>query len=267
MASSLWCHCISICSTENYVAVGFDNATVRLFKTVRQEEPQEDRLHGRIHRDCRQCPPIETLAFSNDGSVLLASTRSGKNGIIQVYSWRWPFEELTELLACRYQVPLHESEDNGVSSALFRSGMAGEDNLVCVTTWTQSGVPVLIQPQEGHRTEIKTQTSSHQGKLGNRIQCAAFSPSGKELALVNDRGHLYFVLNLNSNPLEVKRIATSKELTAKSDAFAMTFMTLPDEEAIVMAWSEPSKSLGYVKKIPVKFSVSISYVIRIFLRV
>jgi hypothetical protein len=74
--------------------------------------------------------------------------------------------------------------------------------------------------------------------------------------MVNDKGHLYLISNLNSNPLEVKRIATSKELTSKSDWFAMSFMSLPDEEAIVLAWADSSKGIGYIKKIPVKYNVS-----------
>merc|ERR1719262_2169375 len=149
--------------------------------------------------------------------------------MIQIYTWRFPFEETQELATCRYQVPLHESEDNGVSSAIFRSGVGGEENLIFISTWTQSGVPVLVQPQGGHRSEIRSDSSTHQGKLGNRIQCAAFSPTGGELAIVNDKGHLYHISNLNASPMEVKRIATSKELTTRSDAFAMTFMKLPDE--------------------------------------
>ena len=36
----------------------------------------------------------------------------------------------------------------------------------------------------------------------------------------------------------------------------MTFMKLPDEEAIVMAWADSSKAIGYVKKVPVRYSVS-----------
>lgn len=254
MPSSPWCHSICIDPKENHVVVGFDNSTVRFFNTVKFEEPREERLHIRNHRDCRQCPPIDTLSFSSDGLVLIASTRSPKNGMIQIYAWRFPFEESQELATCRYQVPLHESEDNGVSSAIFRSGVGGEENLICISTWTQSGVPVLVQPQGGHRSEIRSESSTHQGKLGNRIQCAAFSPTGGELALVNDKGHLYHISNLNASPMEVKRIATSKELTTRSDAFAMTFMKLPDEEAIVMAWADSSKAVGYVKKVPLRYS-------------
>ena len=74
--------------------------------------------------------------------------------------------------------------------------------------------------------------------------------------MVNDKGHLYIISNLNSSPLEVRRIATSKELTIKSDWFSMQFMALPDEEAIVLAWADSSKAMGSVKKIPVKYSVS-----------
>jgi WD40 repeat protein len=254
MPSSPWCSSITICPKENQVVVGFDNSIVRFFKTTKSEEPREDRLHSRFHKDCKSCPAVDTLSFSNDGLVLLASTRT--RGTIQVYSWRFPFVNFQELAPCRYHVPLHESEDNGTSSAIFRSGMANEENLICITTWTQSGIPMLIQPHDGHRTEIRIEASTHQGKLGSRIQCAAFSPTGRELAMVNDKGHLYIISNLNSNPLEVKRLATSKELTTKSDWFAMEFMSLPDEEAIVLAWADSSKGVGYVKKIPVKYSVS-----------
>ncbi|KAI9046854.1 hypothetical protein LZ554_008933 [Drepanopeziza brunnea f. sp. 'monogermtubi'] len=254
MPSSPWCHSICMDPKENHVVLGFDNSTVRFFSTARSEEPREERLHIRNHRDCRQCPPIDTLSFSNDGLVLLASTRGPKNGIIQIYSWRFPFEESQELTTCRYHVPLHESEDNGVSSAIFRSGVGGEENLVCISTWTQSGVPVLVQPQGGHRSEIRTDSSAHQGKLGSRIQCATFSPTGSELAMINDKGHLYHISHLNANPMEVKRISTSKELTTKSSFFAMTFMRLPDEEAVVMAWADSGKSMGYVKKVPVRYS-------------
>ena len=256
MPSSPWCHSICIDPKEKHVVVGFDNSTVRFFNTARSEEPREERLHIRNHRDCRQCPPIDTLSFSYDGLMLTASTRSPKNGTIQIYAWRFPFEESQELTTCRYHVPLHESEDNGVSSAIFRSGLGGEENLICIATWTQSGVPVLVQPQGGHRSEIRTDSSTHQGKLGSRIQCASFSHTGSELAMVNDKGHLYHISNLNANPLEVRRIATSKELTTRSDWFAMTFMKLPDEEAIVMAWADLSKSIGYIKKVPVRYSVS-----------
>jgi hypothetical protein len=251
MPSTLWCRSLSVCPKENYVVVGFENSIVRFFKTTPSENPREDRLHSRWHKECKECPPVETLSFSNDGLILLGSTRDPRNGTIQIYSWSFPFVSFQELSSCRYHVPLHESEDNGVSSAIFRSGPGGHENLICVSTWTQSGVPVLIQPEEGHKNSIKTEISNRQGRLGSRIQCAAFSPSGRELALVNDKGHLYQISNLNSSPMDVKRMATSKELTAKSECFAMTYMTLPDEEAIIMAWADSSRALGYVKKIPV----------------
>src|SRR4051812_23226921 len=86
--SSLWCHSIAI--FETYVAVGFGNATVRFFNTRGLEAPREDRLHARLHSRCKQCPPVETLSFSNDGHSLLASTRNDKSGLIQVYLWRFP---------------------------------------------------------------------------------------------------------------------------------------------------------------------------------
>ncbi|KAL3422349.1 hypothetical protein PVAG01_06505 [Phlyctema vagabunda] len=253
MDSSLWCKSIALCPKENYVVVGFENATVRFFKTTKSEPPREDRLHVRQHSRCKECPPVETLSFSNDGLALIASTRSPKTGKIQIYLWRFPFVVFQDLPSCSYYVPLHESEDNGVSSAIFRSGPGGEDDLLCVTTWTQSGVPILVQPENGHRSDIKTEVPSRQ-RLGNRIQSAAFSPSGRELAMVNDKGHLYHISNLNSSPMDVKRLATSKELTSKSDAFAMLYMTLPDEDAIILAWADPSKSIGYIKKIPVPTS-------------
>jgi hypothetical protein len=74
--------------------------------------------------------------------------------------------------------------------------------------------------------------------------------------LVNEKGYLYYVSSLNSSPLDIKRIGTSKELTARSYGFAITFMALPEGDAIVMAWAEPAKAVGYVKKIPITFRVS-----------
>lgn len=230
--------------------VGFENATVRFFNAMTTEQPREDRLHGLYHPDCKGCPSVDSLSFSNDGLVLLASTRNPKTGLIQTFSWRFPFQTFVELTSCRYHVPLHESEDNGVSSAIFRCGLDGEDDLVCVTTWTQSGTPVLFQPRDGHRSEIRTDVSGRHTKLGNRIQCAAFSPSGRELAMVNDKGHVFQISNLNSSPLDVRRIASSKELTAKSNSFDMSFMNLSDEEHVVLAWADLSRATGWVKKIP-----------------
>jgi WD40 repeat protein len=256
MPSLPWSQSLCISPKENYVVVGFDNATVRFFKTTMSEEPREDHLHMRYHQDCKACPSVDTLSFSNDGLVLLASTRSPKTGTVQLYSWHFPFEEFQELIPCRYPIPLHESEDNGVSSAIFRPGTAGEENLICVTTWTMSGVPVLFQPSDGLRSEIRTDPAGHQGKLGNRIQCASFSPSGRELAIVNNKGHLYLISSLNSRPLELRRIATSKELTIKSDSFAIAFMTVADDDSIVLAWTDPSKCMAYIKKVPVKYNVS-----------
>jgi hypothetical protein len=260
MPSSLWCHSICICPSENYVVVGFDHAIVRFFKLNGSTEPREDRLHARVHGDCKNCPPVETLSFSNDGLILLASTRNAKNGIIQVYSWRFPFENVAELVSCRYHVPLHESEDNGISSVIPRSGIGGEEDLVCITTWTQSGIPMLIQPRDGYRSPIKSSASSHHGRLESRIQSAAFSPTGRELALVNAKGDLYYISNIKANPMEIKRIATSKEFTLKTDSFAMTFMSPPGEEAIILAWTDSAKATGYVKKIPIKYSVSIVHI-------
>lgn len=239
------------------MVVGFENATVRFFNTRSTEQPREDRLHAHYHQECKGCPSVDTLAFSSDGLVLLASTRNPKTGLIQTYSWRFPFHTFQELTTCRYPVPLHESEDNGVSAAIFRpGGHNGEENLVCITTWTQSGTPILIQPQDGHRSEIKTDAaSSKQSKLGSRIQCAAFSPSGRELVMVNDRGHVFQVSNLNSSPMDVRRIASSRELTAKTDSFAMSFMTLSDEEHVVIAWADASRATGWIKRIPVTWRV------------
>lgn len=261
MAQSPYCTSISICPKENYVVVGFDKPIVRFFRTSGSEAPREDRLHSRYHEECKEkdCAPVGTLSFSTDGLALLASTRSLKNGTISFYSWRYPFDTFQEESKCRYHVALHESEDNGVSSAIFRPGSGMEPNLICVTTWTLSGSPLLIQPEDGQKSDIKTDRTGHQGQLGSRIQCATFSPSGKELAMVNAKGHLYQIVNLNSNPLDVRRIATSLELTKKEDFFAMSYMALPDEDAIVLAWADSSKDLGYVKKIPVRSQVRITY--------
>lgn len=256
MSSSPWCKSIAICPKENYVVVGFENSTVRFFKTSNTtESSREDRLHPH-HDDCKDCPPVDSLSFSNDGLVLLAGTRSPKSGTIQIYAWRFPFLSFQELSTCRYRVPLHESEDNGISSAIFRSGPGSDENLICISTWTQSGLPMLIQPEDNHRSEIRTDISNRQGRLGSRIQCASFSPSGKELAMVNEKGHLYQISSLNSNPMDIRRIATSKEFTTKSESFSMAFMTLSDEDSIVLAWVDSARSMGYVKKIPMRFDVS-----------
>lgn len=250
MPSSHWCRSIAIDRNENYVVVGFDNAIVRFFKTTQMEHPRVDRLHGNIHTECKNCPSVDSLSFSSDGLALLASTRSPKTGVIQLYLWRFPFLSCQELTSCRYPVPLHESEDNGISGAIIRPGSEGEDDVICISTWTQSGAPVLVQPRGSHRTPIKTEVSARQGKLGNRIQCVAFSPSGKDLAMVNDRGHLYHISH-NSNPMEIRRIATSRELTAKTAAFSMVFMTIGDEEHLVMAWADATKATGWIKKVPI----------------
>ncbi|KAM3072533.1 hypothetical protein ACMFMG_009329 [Clarireedia jacksonii] len=251
LPAALWASSIAISPNETTVAVGFNNATVYFYKTTGSAEPREDRLHARIHQECEDCPDVETLSYSDDGMHLLASTRSAKNGAVQIYFWMTPNQASQELLSCRYLVPLHESEDRGISSAIFRSKTGIEEVLICISTWTQSGVPVLVHPKTGQKTDIRTESSRH-GKLGSRIQCASFSPSGKELAMVNEKGHLYLISALNSTPLDIRKIAVSRELTIKSDSFAMAFMSLPDEEsAIVMAWIDPSKtSTGMIRKIP-----------------
>jgi len=261
MPSSPWCFSLAISPNESEVAVGFDNAIVRFFKIGPLAEQREHRLHIGHHKEAqeckeRECPPVDTLSYSSDGIFLLGSTRSNKNGLIVIYSWRFPFRSFQELQQCRYQVPLHESEDNGVSSAIFRTGSGFEENLICVTTWTHSGVPILVQPESGHRTDVKTD-SNHQSRVGNRIQAAAFSPPGKELALVNDRGYLYHISNLNSNPLDIRKVGTSKEFTTKTDSFSMAFVSLPgDEKAIAMAWADVSRATGFIKVIPLQLSVS-----------
>lgn len=256
MPSAAWCNSIAIDPKENYVAIGFENSVVRFFKTTSAEKFREDRLHAGIHNSCASCPAVDTLSFSRDGLALLASTRHHKNGLIQFYCWRFPFESFQELKKCWYQVPLHESEDNGISSAVLRTSDQGADPLLCITTWTQSGLPLLIQPRDGHRSEIRTETG-RQSKIGTRVQCAAFSSCGREMALVNEKGNLYQITNLDSSPLDIRRIATSKELTAKSDSFAMNFMTMEGEEHIVMAWIDPGKSSAWVKKVPTTNRVSL----------
>lgn len=206
------------------------------------------------HQDCKDCPPIATVSFSHDGLVLVCSTRSERNGLIQVYLSHFPFSNFQEVLPCRYRVPLHESEDNGISSVLFQPGIGGKDDMICITTWTQSGVPILVHPNGGHRTGIRVQSSAssnHKGKLGNRIQAAAFSPSGSELVLVNDQGHVYRVSNLGSIPIEVRRVATTKEFTTKTESFALAYVHQTDEVLILLSWSDSSKEIGYVKKIPI----------------
>lgn len=251
---SLYCTCMSISPKDDYVVLGFEESAIRFFRTIPSDPPPEVRLHTRNQRTYK----VETLSFSNDGDVLLGSTRSDKDGMIYIFYWPEPFSSFHELRSCQYEVPMHESEDNGVSSAIFRPGRTAAENLICITTWTQSGYPLLIQLEGGNRSEIKPDMSTRQGKLGTRIHSASFSPLGRTLALVNDKGQLYKISNLDSNPMEVRRIATSKEITKKSDPFAMAFMTLADDEAIVLAWTDFSKGIGYVKKIPMAVSVSIS---------
>lgn len=255
MPSSRWCTSIAISPREDYVVVGFENAIVRFFKTTDPEPHREFRLHHRYHPVCKGCPSVDTVSFSNDGYVLLASTRYPGSGVIHTYQWKYPYVELLELPNCAYRVRPLESEDNGVTSVIYGTG-TGEESLICITTWTQSGVPVLMQPEDGRKVEIKADSSSRQRRLGNRIQCAAFSLSGRRLAMVNDKGHLYLVSNLNSSVMEARRLAVSKELTTKSNSFAMSFMILHDDESIVLAWSDASKSTGYIKRVPVPLNVS-----------
>jgi hypothetical protein len=253
MGPSPWCRCIAATPTGGLVAVGFENATVGLYNCFDSHSARQYRLHARHHQNCKECPPVDTVSFSNDGLVLVASTRSTKSGTIQVYLSRFPFSDFEEILPCRYRVPLHESEDNGVSSVHYQPGTDGRDDLVCVTTWTQSGVPVLIQPKGGRKTEIRSQSSSYnrQGKLGHRIQASAFAPSGRELALVNDQGYVYRVSDLVSMPMDIRRVATSKVIPMKSDSFALAFVPLLGEETIVLSWSDSLKAKAYVRKIPI----------------
>ncbi|KFA76983.1 hypothetical protein S40288_11011 [Stachybotrys chartarum IBT 40288] len=253
MTSNPWCRSIATDRNENYVVVGFENSIVRFFKVAAHEQPREDRLHQ--YHDCKACPSVDTLSFSNDGLALMGSTRNAKTGMIQLYIWRFPFLTHQELTACRYSVPLHESEDNGVSAAVYRSGADGDESLVCITTWTQSGTPMLIDPRTGHKSPIKTELAGRSGKLGNRIQQAAFSSAGQDLAMVNDKGHLYHISNLNSRPMDIRRISTSKELTGKSSTYAMEFVSVADEEHVILAWTDSSKPTGWVKKIPISAKV------------
>ncbi|KAK2747293.1 hypothetical protein FQN57_002191 [Myotisia sp. PD_48] len=257
MPSSPWCKSIAISPLETYVVVGFENALVRYFKASGPEPQKELRLHHRYHAKCNAlCPSVDTLAFSNDGEVLIASTRQSTTGVIKTFRQRAQNPTFEELSGCHYNVPLHESEDNGVSAAVYRPGTHGEEDLVCLTTWTQSGTPILMQPENGHKIEIKSDSSGHQRRLGNRIQSATFSLSGRLLGMVNDRGHLYLVSNLNSSIMEARRLATSKELTTKSLSFAMSFMILHEDESIVLAWTDSQKCMGYVKRIPIPIAHS-----------
>jgi len=258
MSQTPYCTSLAICPKENVVAVGFESPIVRFFSTSNSYPPREDHLHARYHEECKEkeCPPIGSLSFSNDGLSLLASTRSLKNGMISFYSWHHPFDSFQEESKCRHHVALHESEDNGVTSAIYRPGTDSDPSLICVTTWTLSGVPQLIQASDGQKTEIKADRGGHHGQLGSRIQSAAFSPSGNKVAIVNAKGHVYQVANLDSTVVDARRIATSLELTKKEGFFAMTYMTLPEEEAVVLAWADSSKALGYIKKIPTKSLVS-----------
>lgn len=258
MSQTPYCTSLAICPKENVVAVGFESPIVRFFSTSNSYPPREDHLHARYHDECKEkeCPPIGSLSFSNDGLSLLASTRSLKNGMISFYSWHHPFDSFQEESKCRHHVALHESEDNGVTSAIYRPGSESDQSLICVTTWTLSGVPQLIQASDGQKTEIKADRGGHHGQLGSRIQSASFSPSGNEVAVVNAKGHVYQVTNLESTLVDARRIATSIELTKREGFYAMTYMTLPEEEAIVLAWADSSKALGYIKKIPTKSLVS-----------
>lgn len=258
MPSSQWCKSIAICPRESHVAVGFENATVRFFKTTTFEPQREFRLHNRYHTpsECEKCPPVDTLSFSPDGETLIASTRNAK-GVIQTFLRRASTFTFQELSNCHYPIPLHESEDGGISSVLYRPGVGGEDDLVCITTWTQSGTPLLVSPKTGHRVEIKADGSGHGRRLGNRIQCGTFSLTGKQLGMVNDKGHLYLVTNLNSSVMEARRLATTKELTARCSFFAMSFMVLQGDESIVLAWADVNKSVGYIRRIPIPFTVRI----------
>lgn len=263
MTSSQWCTSLVISPHENFVVAGFDNSTIRFFQIGRFGEPREQRLLGRFHDDN---PAVQTLSFSSDGLALTASLRSQTaGGTIQVYMWKYPFEEPSEVAACRYRVPLHESEDNGVTSAVFRPKSEAGEALIVITTWTQSGPPILVQPGiGGHKTEIKAATSGRHRRVLSRIQTASFSPSGKQLAMVNDKGNLYEISQINSSLMQTKKLATSRELTTKSDSFAMAYMTLHEEESIVLAWTETS-GMAYVKKVPVSHSVRTAYIFFSFL--
>lgn len=264
MKNTPWCKNIAISPSGHIVVVGFENATVQFFDTTGMVLPREDRVHCRQYQICNGCPSIETLSFSNDGLNVLASTR-GHTGIIQVYRWQYPFEEHQELESCRYHVPMHEPEDNGVTAVLCQPTASGE-GAVCITTWTQSGIPVLVHTKDGFRSEIKGQGQGSHGqwKVGTRIQNAAFSPSGRELALLNDNGLVFRVSSPNAAVLDVRKIAPWTKLTARSESFSMSFVSVPNEgDMIILAWVDASKAIGFVKTIRIPISVSFYIIVSV----
>ena len=81
-----WCTDMSISTRESHVIVGFEDSTIRTFTTKSPEQQRTDHLHPCVHRSGKDYPAVATVSFCNDGTIVLVSTKSPKNGLIQVFS-------------------------------------------------------------------------------------------------------------------------------------------------------------------------------------
>ncbi|KAI9773679.1 MAG: hypothetical protein M1840_006953 [Geoglossum simile] len=176
--------------------------------------------------------PVVALSFSPDGSQLAATVRDGTAA--STYMSPRPFTQLTGPYIDR-SLGVREDDDQGVSSAIC----CAERNLLCVTYWTRSGIPLLIDYASRKSRQLDNRTIKLD--IGTRIQQAVFSRSGHALILINNKGSIFKITIDDIDHIRAEEIGGSRVLSrviGKSQILDMKIAA--DERSLKVVWVKNS---------------------------
>jgi len=116
-----------------------------------------------------------------------------------------------------------------------------ERSLICVTYWTRSGIPLLIDYASKETRRLDKRTIGID--IGTRIQQAVFSKSGNALVLINKMGSIFKITIDDMDHIRAQEIGKARCLTrvvAKSQVLDMKVSA--DERSLKVVWVKESGS-------------------------
>ncbi|KAH0536833.1 hypothetical protein FGG08_006331 [Glutinoglossum americanum] len=197
---------LALSPDDTHLAVGFTNETIqllRLNRLSRQTTVTVSNLPLRTssRTSPRSSPPIVSLSFSVDKTQLAAAARDGT--VVSAFTSVMPFTSrkgpyIDESIGVR------GDDDQGVSFVICCPGRS----LLCVTYWTRSGIPLLIDCAAKKSQRLNKPTTRLD--IGTRIQQAAFSKSGSILVLINSAGNIFKISTDDIDHIKAEAIGRSR---------------------------------------------------------
>jgi hypothetical protein len=189
----------------------------------------------------RVSPGNHVVCFSPDSLAVSASTRYEPEKVITYWS---PCFEPAKAVSCETANPTGFPGDNGLSAVLCSPPFPHMSGAAAfVASFTEKGAPLVCNLSLASSRSAGSRVRpihDPKGRVGTRIHCAALSPSGNAIALVNQRNDVFFIDSCWTGASEPKRVATVKRNVSVVKEVAVG---MPSNDEANLFWLEKGKGV------------------------